>query len=80
MVLTAPEVRSGISKKSNNSYAIQTVKVLAGSKTYNWIQVRSHEEELPPTPPIGQVVTINVETANKKSPGSDLEIHVEVVV
>ena len=80
MVLTKGEVRSGISKKNNSPYAIQTSKVLAGSQTYNWTQVRSQVAELPPLPPVGTVVTIEVESANKKNPESDLEIQGEVVV
>lgn len=80
LILTLPETRSGVSKKSQNPYAIQTVKILAGQRTFNWVQMRAEESELAPVPPIGMIVEIAVDSANRRTPDADLEINGEIRV
>lgn len=80
MVITPPDKRSGISKKSNKPYAIQTCKVLAGTKTYNWTHVRNSLEELPVVPAPGTTVLIEVTDANRKAMDADIEVSGEVIV
>lgn len=79
MVITVPEVRSGTAKGSGNPYAISTQKLLAGGKTFILTVVRKTVDELGIPPKVGTIIQIKVESADKQSRDSDIELQGEIV-
>ncbi len=78
IVIAKATVRSGTSA-ANKPYAISSQKLLAGENTYVHMVIRKTESELPVPPKVGSMIKIEVESADKRSRDSDIELVGEIV-